>query len=259
MMVLLSPAKTFRKVESAPAVGGSQPIFLEDAEQLIGGLSQLSADEIANLMGVNPEIAAVNFERFQSWERPFHPGNAVPAVMAFDGEVYRGLAADKWAVQDHEFAQRHVRILSGLYGILRPNDLIQRYRLEMGCKWSLNGEKGYLYGFWGDRLADQILDETDGPIVHLASNEYIKPVLGTPVEERMVQCHFKDLKDGEYKALMTYAKKARGSMARFIVKNRIDRPDGMQDFNENGYTFRSDLSSGKQMTFTRDENPDLIK
>ena len=259
MFVLLSPAKTFRKVETAPSVGGSQPIFLDDAERLVAGLSQLSAGDIAELMGVNPEIAAVNFDRFQAWERPFHPGNAVPAVMAFDGEVYRGLAAEKWAVQDHEYAQRHVRILSGLYGILRPHDLIQRYRLEMGCKWSLNGTKGHLYGFWGDRIAEQILDETDGPIVNLASNEYIKPVLGTRVEERMTQCHFKDLKDGEYKALMTYAKKSRGAMARFIVKNRIDRIEGMKDFNENGYTFRPDFSDDKQLTFTRDENPENLK
>jgi hypothetical protein len=250
MLVLLSPAKSFKKTNSTAAAGGSQPIFLDEAEQLVDSLSKLSSLEIETLMSVNPEIAATNFERFKRWERPFHPGNSEPAILAFDGEVYRGLAADKWGVQDQEFAQRHLRILSGLYGVLRPNDLIQRYRLEMGCKLALNGG-GNLYSFWGDRIARQLADESDGPIINLASNEYIKSVVG--IKDRLIPCHFKDRKGDDYKTLMTYAKHARGAMARFIMKNRIDRPEGLAEFNENGYTFRPDFSDKTQMTFVRDE------
>lgn len=254
MLVLLSPAKT---IESAPrdaVQAASQPAFLADAERLIAPLRSLSARSIARLMDVSDDLAQLNADRFAAFSTPFHPGNASPAILSFQGEVFRGLEASTLTTPDLEFAQRHVRILSGLYGILRPLDLMQPYRLEMGLKWGPDKKTETLYAYWGDRLARALDAEAEGVVLNLASNEYAKAVL-PHLKSQVIHVHFKDRVGEEYKPLMTYAKHARGEMTRFIVRKRIDRPEGAQAFTGMGYVYRPELSSEFEWTFTRDAVP----
>lgn len=254
MLVLLSPAKTLESAPRDAVQAASQPVFLAEAERLIAALQKLSARQIARLMEVNDELAQLNADRFAAFSTPFHPGNASPALLCFQGEVYRGLEAATLTTPDLEFAQRHVRILSGLYGLLRPLDLMQPYRLEMGLKWGPDKKTPSLYAFWGDRLARAIDAEAGGVVLNLASQEYAKAVL-PHVQSRVVSIHFKDRVGEEYKSLMTYAKHARGELARFIVRKRVDQPEGAQAFTGMGYRFRPELSAENEWTFTRDNVP----
>ncbi len=254
MLVLLSPAKTIECAPRDAVQAASQPAFLADAEQLIAALRGLSPRAIARLMDVSDDLAQLNADRYAAFSTPFHPGNASPAILCFQGEVYRGLEAATLTTPDLEFAQRHVRILSGLYGILRPLDLMQPYRLEMGLKWGPDKKTANLYAYWGDRLARALDAEAEGAVLNLASTEYAKAVL-PHLKSPVFQVHFKDLVGDEYKPLMTYAKHARGEMTRYIVRKRIDRPEGVQGFTGMGYTFRPDLSTANEWTFTRDNVP----
>jgi cytoplasmic iron level regulating protein YaaA (DUF328/UPF0246 family) len=254
MLVLLSPAKTLETAPRNAVQAASQPVFLEEAAQLVTSLRALSARQIARLMEVNDDLAALNAERFAAFSTPFHPGNASPALLCFQGEVYRGLDAATLTTPDLEFAQRHVRILSGLYGLLRPLDLMQPYRLEMGLKWGPDKKTPNLYAFWGDRLARAVDAEAEGVVLNLASTEYARAVL-PHLQARVITIHFKDRVQDEYKPLMTYAKHARGEMARFVVRKRIDRPEGVQAFTGMGYGFRPELSAEFEWTFTRDAVP----
>jgi hypothetical protein len=251
MIVLLSPAKTIQcdLNESIPAA--SQPIFLQEAEQLIAKLRKLKPLQIEKLMDVSPELAEMNHQRFLQWQPPFHPGNASPAISCFQGEVYRGLDASTWTAPDFEFAQRHLRILSGLYGVLKPLDLMQPYRLEMGLKWAYSSKVPSLYAFWGDRLALNISDECEGVVLNLASVEYSKAVLRPALNARVIHVHFKEEVDGQYKSFMTYAKHARGKMARFVVRQKITSPEGILAFTGLGYQFNESLSTPDEWTFTR--------
>lgn len=256
MLILLSPAKTLNFDSPHVTESASQPFFLEDASYLVGKLKKLSAKQLEKLFNVSSDIAEQNFVRYQEWNTPFHNGNAWQAVLAFKGEVYRGLQADLFLEQDFEFAQKHLRILSGLYGVLRPLDLIQPYRLEMGTSWAITSTKKNLYRYWEDRLAETLnTSETEGPIVNLASNEYFKAVNTKALKREVFTCHFKDLKDDEYKTIMTYAKHARGLMARFIIKNKLTSVEDLKAFDLQGYSFNPRLSEGNELVFTRDQVP----
>jgi cytoplasmic iron level regulating protein YaaA (DUF328/UPF0246 family) len=251
MIILLSPAKTLDCGDAHATEAASQPAFLADAERLVQKLKKLTPKKLQSLMSINPELAQLNADRFQAFETPFHPGNANPAVACFQGEVYRGLDAKTLTTPDLEYAQRHLRILSGLYGILRPLDLMQPYRLEMGTKWGPTPTKNTLYKFWGTKISDAIAQEADGCIINLASKEYGKAAMLSETGCRVIEVHFKDWHNGELKALMTYAKHARGAMARHLIRNRAAGPDAMFTFDGMGYRFSESHSTENEWTFTR--------
>lgn len=251
MIILLSPAKTLDCGDAHATEAASQPAFLADTERLVQKLKKLTPKKLQSLMNINPELAQLNADRFQAFEAPFHPGNANPAVACFQGEVYRGLDAKTLTTPDLEYAQRHLRILSGLYGILRPLDLMQPYRLEMGTKWGPTPTKNTLYKFWGAKISDAIAQEADGCIINLASKEYSKAALLSETGCRVIEVHFKDWHNGEFKALMTYAKHARGAMARHLIRNRAAGPDAMFTFDGMGYRFSESHSTENEWTFTR--------
>ncbi|MGY8941499.1 MAG: peroxide stress protein YaaA [Flavobacteriales bacterium] len=253
MIILLSPAKTIGFSSDAMVESASQPEFIDDAAFLVGKLKKLSSKQLGKLMSVNDELAQLNAERFANWELPFHPGNAQPALSCFQGAVYRGLDAASLSAIDLEYAQQHLRIISGLYGVLRPLDLMQPYRLEMGLKWEVTAEHKNLYAYWENRLIDYVASESKGCVINLASKEYSKAALANQNAIRIVTPHFKDLVNGEYKSIMTYAKEARGNMARFAIHHKIQTPEALHSFNGMGYCFDPHLSSDQDWVFTRNQ------
>lgn len=251
MRVLLSPAKTFRKEDVMPEAGASQPLFLDEASTLMAGLQAWTPVKLAQTMDLSAALAEETAARHLSWSLPFHPGNAQLAVFAFHGEVYRHLGAERWTTPELERAQNSLRILSGLYGVLRPMDLIQEYRLEMGTRWA-PGKSETLYAFWGDLLKEWLEADADGgPIVNLASQEYAKAARLNQMETEVTACSFKEERDGTFKMIGTYAKAARGKMARFIIKNDLTKSEDLRAFDEDGYTFNPSLSSRQEFVFTR--------
>lgn len=258
MLVVLSPAKTLDFESELVTESASQPLFLEEAEYLVNKLQKFSSKKLEKLFNVSPEIAELNRDRFAAWSTPFHLGNARQAVLAFTGEVYRGLNATNFTDPDFEFAEKHLYILSGLYGILRPLDFIQPYRLEMGTSWAITPKKRNLYAYWKDKVTMVLNDAgVEGPLVNLASAEYFKAIDLKKLNREVINCHFKDLKNGEYKALMTYAKNARGLMARYIIRNQITDIEALKSFDKNGYSYNQKLSTDKDLVFTRDQAPNL--
>ena len=253
MLVLLSPSKTMASDAFPVKFDSTQPSFLEDARSLMKELKKLSVSDIASLMKVSEAIAEEAYERCADWEAPFTKKNAKPAAYGFRGAVYTGLDTRSWSADDMDFAQDHLRILSGLYGILRPKDYMQSYRLEMGLKWPNDDTTKNLYAFWGDRLQQKLEKEITGPIIDLASQEYSKAAQLKSMDRRIITPVFKDLVQGEYKALMAYAKEARGTMAKFITQNRITDPDEMKDFGGMGYRWDHSLSSADTWLFTREK------
>jgi len=206
-------------------------------------------------MDISPDLAAVNAARFRAWHAPFTPGNARPALLAFKGDVYTGFDLAAWKAADYDFAQKHLRILSGLYGLLRPLDLMQPYRLEMGT--ALPNKRGKnLYAFWGPRLTlalnDALAATHSSVLVNLASQEYFRAVVPAKLEAEIVTPVFKDGKNGRYKVISFFAKKARGLMADFIVRNRLNHPDGLMAFDADGYRFDPEASSNRELLFLRD-------
>lgn len=254
MLALISPAKTL-DFETAPVTKlHSQPRFLEQSQQLIDQLKQLSAEDIASLMSLSDKLAGLNMARFLSWSQPFDLDNAKQAVLAFKGDVYTGLDAESLDQAGFEYAQQHLRILSGLYGVLRPLDLIQPYRLEMGTRFS-NAKGKDLYEFWGSQLRESIQHEAaldDGILINLASNEYFKAVDAKKLDARIITPVFKDWKNGQYKMISFYAKKARGLMSRFIIDQKPDEPEQIKAFDYEGYRFSADMSKGDDWVFIRD-------
>ena len=256
MIVILSPAKTLDFKTESVTGSMSQPLFQDDIAYLVGKLKKLSVKQIASLMKVSNEIAELNYQRFQGFDSEFHGGNSKQAVLAFTGEVYRGLAASTFSEPNFEFAQKHLRILSGLYGVLRPLDMIQPYRLEMGSRLQINPNEIGLYNYWGDRLRLNLEEQTsDSFILNLASNEYLKGAQPKKLQVPLINCHFKELRGKEYKPLMTYAKNARGAMAKYIIKNEITDIEGVKGFDLNGYRYHESLSKNNELTFTRDKIP----
>ena len=251
MRVLLSPAKTFRKEELTPEAGASQPVFLREAASIMAELSTWSPSDLAQRMHVSASLSEETAERHLNWSTPFHPGNARLAVLSFHGEVYRAMGADRWNTSDFDFAQDTLRIISGLYGLLRPLDLVQEYRLEMGTPWAPKGGKN-LYSHWNNTLSEHLEQDAAGsPIVNLASAEYAKALKLQTQTAPVVTCAFKEEKQGSYKMIGTYAKHARGRMAAFIVKNRITELGQLHAFDEAGYTYNPALSSDSEFVFTR--------
>ena len=254
MLILLSPAKNlnFDPVPDAPKA--TKPAFAKDAGELADVARKLTRGKIKNLMGISEKLADLNYERFQAFSANGKAASAKQAALAFNGDVYQGFDAPTLDAEDLAFAQDHVRILSGLYGLLRPLDAIQPYRLEMGSRLK-NPRGNDLYGFWGDKIAkavDKAVKPHDDPtVVNLASNEYFSAVDPSALKAPVVTPVFKEEKDGRLKSLMYYAKRARGLMARWAVENRVDTAEGLKRFSEGGYQFREDLSSDDSWVFTR--------
>ncbi|MFK8031271.1 MAG: peroxide stress protein YaaA [Gammaproteobacteria bacterium] len=254
MLTILSPAKTLDFDTPSSTKKSTQPEYLEHSSELIETLSALSSPEVSKLMSISDKLGELNFDRFQSWSTPFTSANAKQAILAFKGDVYTGLQAETFNSKELSFAQKHLRILSGLYGLLRPLDLMQPYRLEMGTK--LSNERGRnLYQFWGEELTDglnkQLKKTKSTALINLSSNEYYKAVKAKNINADIVTPVFKDFKNGEYKLISFFAKKARGSMAAFIIKNQIVEAKDLKDYCEDGYKYNKKLSTAQQPTFTR--------
>jgi hypothetical protein len=252
MLLVISPAKTLDFDTDPVTKTYTQPRFLEQSQQLIDDLQKLSVQDVASLMKLSDKLAGLNVARFQTWQPPFDLNNAKQAVLAFKGDVYTGLDADSLTEDDLAFAQQHLRILSGLYGVLKPLDLMQAYRLEMGTKFA-NAKGKDLYQFWGESLRESLESElTDGVLINLASNEYFKAVQAKKLNARIITPVFKDLKNGQYKMISFYAKKARGLMSRYIIQQRIEEPEQIKQFDTDGYRFSDEMSSGDEWVFIRD-------
>ena len=258
MLFVVSPAKNLNYESPAPtpAAKSTQPRLLDDAERLVQRARALSPQQLASLMKISDKLASLNAVRFNEWQQPFTNDNAKPAVFAFNGDVYGGLDAETLSADDIDYAQQHMRILSGLYGVLRPLDLMQPYRLEMGTK--LDNERGSdLYKFWGGRIAEQLNEDMDAAgttqLVNLASNEYFKAVDIKALQGDIITPIFKDTKQGQLKVISFYAKKARGLMARYIVQNQVQSVAQLKGFDLAGYKYEDALSSTKELVFTRAE------
>lgn len=257
-MIVISPAKTL-DFETAPASRkSSQPELLQRSVELVEDAQQMSPDDIRALMGVSENIAQLNHRRFMNWAVPFSLDNAKQAIFAFKGDVYTGLDAQTLTTTQLNYAQKHLRILSGLYGLLRPLDLMQAYRLEMGLKFANRGGAN-LYQFWGDQISDglnaQLKKLKQDVLVNLASNEYFKAVRAKNLNAEVVTPVFRDLKSGKYKVISFYAKRARGEMARYIIENEIDDVAGLRKFKGGGYKYNKAESTARELVFTRDSPP----
>jgi hypothetical protein len=254
MLIVISPAKTL-DYETVPKTKVfTTPDFLDYSQQLINRLRNFSSLDISDLMNVSSKIADLNFDRYESWETPFTQKNAKQAILAFKGDVYTGLDAETFKADDFKFAQKHLRVLSGLYGLLRPLDLMQPYRLEMGTKLKTDAGKN-LYEFWGlditDGLNKQLKKIKSNTLINLASNEYFKSVKPKELNAEIITPAFKEFKNGEYKMIGIYAKKARGLLSRYIIKNKLSDPEDIKSFNEDGYRYNKKLSKADNWVFTR--------
>jgi len=254
MLVVISPAKTLDFETPARTNIASTPGFLEDSQVLVERMRELAPADIAKLMKISDKLAVLNSTRYETWSLPFTPKNAKQALLAFKGDVYTGLNAETLTPQQDEYTQQHLRILSGLYGIVKPLDLIQPYRLEMGTKLSNTRGKD-LYQFWGDKITDSLNDELaqNDVLINLASNEYFKSVQPKKLNARIITPLFKDTKNGVQKIISFYAKRARGLMVRYMVDNQIDHAEALKDFDVAGYQFKASQSSENEWVFTRPE------
>ena len=254
MLIVISPAKKLDYSSPVAAKNHSQPELLDHSAELLQGLKKLSPQDVCALMGLSDNLGALNYERFQAWDRPFTEDNAKPAILAFKGDVYQGLDADSMTDKQLEWAQGHLRILSGLHGLLRPMDLMQPYRLEMGTRFANQRGKD-LYQFWGNIITDEInslLSNAKSPVLlNLASNEYFKSVQQKNIAGRIVTPVFMDKKGDKYKIVSFYAKKARGLMSAYIIKNKITAVEGIKKFDVDGYRFNSAMTDGDSWVFTR--------
>lgn len=258
MITLLSPAKTLDLETPAPASPEpTQPLYLEESEKLVGALRKKSAKKLMDLMGISDKLAGLNRQRYLDWSLPFSNENAKPAVLAFKGDVYQGLQAESLDAGQLEYSQSHLRILSGLYGLLRPMDLIQPYRLEMGTDLKV-GRKKNLYEYWGDRLRKQLEEELgadESPVlVNLASNEYSDAAKLKDFPHPVVSPVFHDEKNGKYKMISFFAKKARGLMARYLIVNEVSSPEDILGFDLEGYAYYAEGSTPEKPVFRRPEN-----
>jgi cytoplasmic iron level regulating protein YaaA (DUF328/UPF0246 family) len=254
MLIVISPAKTLDFETPVSTRKSTLPDFLPRSSQLIEDIRRLAPDDLRELMGISEPLAELNHQRFMNWGEPFTQDNARQSVLAFKGDVYTGLDAGTMKAPDLNFAQKHLRILSGLYGVLRPLDLMQPYRLEMGLKFANRGGKN-LYEFWGSEISDSIaaaLKKSRSKIlVNLASNEYFKAVKSKQLEAEVITPMFKDLKNGKYRVISFFAKKARGQMARYIIDQRLEDVTGIKKFKMDGYKYNKAESTAYDWVFTR--------
>ena len=255
MISVISPAKSLDFETEVPTHLQTEALYIDRAELLIKKLRTLSRKKIGELMSISTQLAELNFQRYQDWTLTHNNEDTRQALLAFKGDVYIGLDAYSFSDEDFNFAQEHLNILSGLYGILRPLDEIRPYRLEMGTKLPVRRKKN-LYEFWGDTQVEhlnKILANHDSKyLINLASNEYFKSVNTKKLDGEIITPEFKDFKNGEYKMISFLAKKARGMMSAFIIKNRIDTPQEIKRFDTDGYAYNDLLSDGNKWVFTRD-------
>lgn len=252
MKLVLSPAKSLDFESKLPTQNKTEACFLNEAERLNKLLKKKSAKSLSKLMNISDNLSQLNYERNQEWNLPFTPDNARQAIYAFSGDVYRGLDAYSIDTKKLDKLQNTVRIISGLYGVLKPLDLIQPYRLEMGTKF-LVGKNKNLYEFWKKKVTQSLNDDLEDEelFLNLASNEYFKAVDTKALKVPVVTANFKDLKNGEYKTIMTFAKLARGYMTRYIIDTNAETIEDLKGFNYEGYGFSESLSSDKELVFIR--------
>lgn len=256
MKILLSPAKSLDFTSQFPSIDTARAVFLDEANALVKKMQKLSSKKIGELMHLSTDLADLNYDRFQNWESPTAPsGQNKPSIFAFSGEVYKGLDASSLSAEEIQKAQHQIRILSGLYGLLKPLDLMYPYRLEMGTKFQVTPTKKNLYAFWGSKIAQQLNQEMkltgENAIINLASNEYFKAVDLKTLKARVITPVFKEFKNGDFKIVMMYAKHARGAMARYIIQNEIQDPEMLKVYDVDGYTFNVHLSTEDEWVFTR--------
>ena len=253
MILVVSPSKSL-DFATTDYHRFTQPRFLEESRTLIGRLREFSEPELKKLMKISDKLAAQNAERYAAFEQPFSPENAKPALLAFRGDVYTGVDVDDFTEDDLNFAQEHLRILSGLYGLLRPLDLMQAYRLEMGTRLTTPRGKD-LYEFWGDKLTRQLREDLDASkkrvLVNLASKEYFRSLTPTDLNADIYTIDFRENRSGQWKFITFNAKKARGMMCRYVIKNRLTDPAAMRHFDLEDYRFNEELSEEKKFVFTR--------
>ena len=252
MKVLLSPAKSLDFKSQLPTEKNTSLCFEKEAEYLNSILKRKSPKDLSDLMGISSKIAELNYERNHNWSLPFNKKNSRQAVYAFSGDVYRGL--DAYSIDDNkvDYMQSTVRIISGLYGLVKPLDLIQPYRLEMGTKLSFDNNKN-LYEYWREKITNQLNSElsVNEPVLNLASNEYFKAIDSKVIKSDVYSANFKQLKDGSYKTIAIFSKKARGMMTRFIIDNNITEISSLKSFNYDGYVYHENLSTDKELIFSR--------
>ncbi|MBF8743151.1 peroxide stress protein YaaA [Pseudomonas guariconensis] len=255
MLTVISPAKTLDYDTPPVTQRFTLPQYLDDSQELITQLREFTPAQISELMHLSDKLAGLNAARFGSWTPDFTPANAKQALLAFKGDVYTGLDAESLSEDDFTYAQDHLRMLSGLYGLLRPLDLMQPYRLEMGTKLA-NARGKDLYAFWGTRISEwlnqALADQGDDVLLNLASNEYFSAVKRSALNARVIDVDFKDLKNGQYKIISFYAKKARGMMSRFVIQERIDDPEQLKRFDVQGYYYSAEQSKQDHLVFLRD-------
>lgn len=256
MLMVISPAKTLDFESSLATQRYTQPALLEESQKLIALARKLSPADIGSLMHISDKLAVLNAQRFNDWQPDFTPDNARQAILAFKGDVYTGLQAETFSEKEFDFAQQHLRMLSGLYGLLRPLDLMQAYRLEMGIKLANPAGKD-LYSFWGEKLThalnDALADQGDDVLINLASDEYFKAVKPKLLKGEIVKPVFLDEKNGTFKVISFYAKKARGLMSRYIIEHRLSKPAQLKKFDVDGYVFDAEASKGNELVFKRPE------
>ena len=256
MIAILSPAKILNFAPQNFLTENTQPEFLKDAEILMNEIRQLSAFDISKLLSINSNLAHLNADRYFNWHLPFTTENAKQAVLVYNGEVFHGLDAKSFSAEDFIYLQSHLRILSGLYGVLRPLDLIQPYRLEISTK--LDTEKGKdVYAFWGEKLTTSLnkaLITSGKPkvVLNLSSGEYFKSINRNLLNARVIDFEFLESKNDRYKAIVVYIKKARGMMVRYVIENRIENVEDLKGFSADGYWFSERLSTENKFVFTRD-------
>lgn len=254
MLIILSPAKKLDFKSSVVESQWTQNRFVDEAHTVVNALKKLSQNQLAEIMSLSPALAKLNYERYQDWHLPFSPDNSRQAIYAFNGDAYQGLDSKSLNNQDVEFAQNHLRILSALYGVIRPLDLIQPYRIEMGMKFSF-GKYASLYQFWKSKITKTIIEDTlnqgDNIVVNLASEEYFKALDENNKAVQYVHPVFKEFSNGQYKIVSQKAKRARGLMSRFIIQNRISDPEEIKLFDLERYFFSEKQSTKNQPVFTR--------
>ncbi|WP_405607078.1 peroxide stress protein YaaA [Polaribacter sp. Asnod1-A03] len=252
MKIIISPAKSLDFESKVPTTLYTQPRFLDQSTKLNKKLKTLSKNKLSELMKISDDLSALNYDRNQSWQTPFTIENAKQAIYSFTGAVFQGIDVNSLEEEKLPFLQENLRIISGLYGLLKPLDLIQPYRLEMGTKLKV-GRTENLYKFWNEDLANSLNEELEKGelLVNLASTEYFKAIPKKVLKVPMITPVFKDFKNGEYKTIMTYAKIARGLMVRYIIENNVKTIEGLKGFNVDKYRFSEELSSGNDLVFTR--------
>jgi len=254
MLFLLSPAKKLDYDTPVQVQTHTQPLFVSQAAALIKVLKTKSAEDIGALMSLSQALSELNVARYAAWKPKFTQDNSRQAVLAFNGDVYEGLQAGSLSPKQLDWAQEHVVILSGLYGALRPLDLMQPYRLEMGTRLE-TAKGGNLYDYWGSTIADYLNERQDGAktpvVINLASEEYFKSVDRKALKARVVQCVFQDWKNGAWKVISFHAKRARGLMARYAIEHKVAKPEGLQGFDAEGYAFDAKASSEDKLVFRR--------